>query len=144
MRTAVCVLDETSGKLALSDAFSLWANMPRKRVIDGLEAISGKPCALDDAQHATMASSGAFVLDKAALSCVCSFHLGRLRSLVLYPQGGSAAEQRALLLAIIGAQDPCPDPAPPALLRYTFGTVWISTDPRSGNASLRITYTGKE
>jgi len=140
----VCVLDETSGKIALTDTVSLWANMPRKRLIAGLEEITGKPCVPDDPQHAAMLSSGALAFGGAAASCLCSFSLGRLRSVVFYPLGGTAAEQRALLFRCIGTPDPCADTMRSVLRRYAFGTAWIATDPRSGGASLRITYAVKE
>jgi hypothetical protein len=141
---AVCVLDEISGKIALTEAFSIWANMPRKRLIAGLTELTGKPCALDDPQHAAALSSGAFPLGGAEASCLCSFSLGRLRSVELNPLSGTAAERRALLFHCIGAQDPCPQTMQNVLGRYAFGTVWVVTDPRSGGASLRITYAAKE
>ena len=140
----MCVLDETSGKIALTEAFSIWAHMPRKRLIAGLEELTGKPCVLDDPQHAAALSSGAFAFGGAEASCLCSFSSGRLRSIELLPLGGTAARQRALLFECIGAKDPCPQTMRSVFRRCAFGTVWIVTDPRGGGASLRITYAAKE
>ena len=70
--------------------------------------------------------------------------MGRVRTVELIPLHGTAAQQRALLFGWIGFADPCPDTMRCVLRRYAFGTAWIASDPRSGGASLRITYTVKE
>jgi hypothetical protein len=140
----LCGLDETSGKIALTDAFSVWAGMPRKKLLTGLEELTGKPCVLDDPQRAAVLASSAFSLCGLKAACLCTFHLGRLRSIEIHPVGGTAADQRRLLFQLIGIQDPCLETMQGVLKRYAFGTAWIDTDPRSGDAALRLTYAVKE
>ena len=56
----------------------------------------------------------------------------------------TAARQRARLFGFLGVEDPCPDTMDGVRMRYPFGTAWIATDRRSGDAVLRITYAVKE
>ena len=140
----MCVWDENSGRITLGDAFSLRSNMARKNVQEGLETLTGKPCGLDDPQHATMLSACALSFQGMRTACVCSLSHGRLRSVALYPAEGTAAQQRAALFRFIGRQDPCPDTMRSVRIRGPFGTAWIATDFHSGDASLRITYAVKE
>ena len=134
------VVDGNSGRIALTDAFAVWPGMPRKKLAAGLEELTGKPCAADDPQRASVLMSGLFPLDGVNVSCVCSFHLGRLHSLELYPAAGAAREQRERLFSWIGAEDPCRETMRSVLSRFSFGTAWIGSDPLFGDAVLRITY----
>ncbi len=143
-RWAVCVWDETSGRIALTDAVSLRPNMPRKRVLESLETLTGTPCETDDPQHAGMAASGAFPFLGMEAACVCSFSQGRLRAVELSLLGGSSALQRETLFAFLGRPDPCKADRQSVRIRYPFGAIWVTTDPRGGDASLRVTYTVKE
>lgn len=140
----MCVWNEDSGRIALSDAFSIWAGMPRKRLQAILEEFTGSPCYTDDPQRASVLSTRALSFGGTEVACLCSLRLGRLRAIEFHPIGGTAAEQRKRFFGFIGKQDPCQDTMHSVLLRYPFGTAWIATDPRSGDASLRITYAVKE
>ncbi|MBE0601519.1 MAG: hypothetical protein IH607_06990 [Firmicutes bacterium] len=140
----MCGWDESSGRITLTDAVSLRSGMPRKRVLDSLEALIGKPCETDDALHASMAASAAFSFLGAQAACVCSFSQGRLRTVELSFTGGTAAWQRETLFAFIGKRDPCPKRRQNVRIRCPFGAVWITADPRGGDASLRVSYAVKE
>ncbi len=140
----MCVWDETSGKIVLADAHSLWADMPRKRLIAALEDFSGMSCFTDDPEHAAVVSTGAFPFLGEQAACLCTLSRGRLHSVELALTGGTAAKQRETLFRFLRAQDPCADATRSVLLRYPFGTAWIAADPRSGDATLRITYAVKE
>lgn len=140
----MCGWDELSGRIALTDAVSLRSGMARKRVLESLEALTGTPCRTDDPQHASMAATAAFPFLDTEAACVCSFSQGRLRMVELTLQGGTAARQREALFAFIGRRDPCPAEAQNVRLRCPFGTVWITLDPRAGDASLRVSYAVKE
>ncbi len=143
-RPFVCVWDENTGKIALADGFSLWAQMPRKTLIAGLETLTGKPCRTDDAQHATVLSSAVFPFCEGMAACLCAFHRGRLHIVEFFPQGGTAAQQRARLFRFLGVGDPCPEPPRGVLSRLPLCTAFVATDPRGGASSLRITYTIRE
>ncbi|MFH1513194.1 MAG: hypothetical protein ABIG45_07555 [Bacillota bacterium] len=140
----MCVWDETSGKVALSDTVSLWADMPRKRLIAALEDFTGMPLFTDDPEHAAVVSTGAFPFLGAQSACLCTLRRGRLHCVEFALTGGTAAKQRETLFRFLNAQDPCADAMRSVLLRYPFGTAWIAADPRSGDATLRITYAVKE
>ncbi|MBN1777855.1 MAG: hypothetical protein JW811_07005 [Clostridiales bacterium] len=140
----MCVLDEDSGRLALSDAVSLRANMARKHVLEALETLTGTPCATDDPQRASMLSSGAFSFCGAEAACVCSFSQGRLRTIEIFFTGGTAEKQREALFTFIKRRDPCLENPHNVRMRRPYGTVWITIDARSGDASLRIAYAAKE
>lgn len=140
----MCVWDENSGVIALSDLFSIRPNMPRKKLIEGLEEFTGKPCFADDPQRASVLSTGAFAFAGGEAACLCSLQLGRLRSIELHPLGGTAAGQRERLFGFLGLEDPCPDTMDGVRARYPYGMAWIATDRRSGDAVLRITYAVKE
>lgn len=140
----MCVWDEDSGRIALSDAVFLRSGMPRKRVLESLEALTGTPCEADDPQHASMAASASFPFRGAWAACVCTFSRGRLRTVELSLSGGTADEQRAMFFAFIGRWDPCPAERQNVRMRYPFGAVWITADPRVGDASLRVSYAVKE
>lgn len=118
--------------------------MPRKTLMEALEEFTGKPCFTDDPQRASALSTRAFPFAGAEAACLCSLRLGRLRSIEFHPFGGTAAQQRARLFGFIGAEDPCKDTMGGVRVRYPFGTAWIATDSRSGDATLRITYAAKE
>ncbi len=130
--------------MKLSDTVSLRAGMARKRVLDSMETLTGKPMETDDPLHATMASSAAFPFMDGQAACVCHFSRGRLRTVELFPCGGTAETQRRQLLECIGRQDADATDGQSVRLRYGFGTVWIIADPRVGDVSLRVTYTAKE
>jgi hypothetical protein len=140
----VCVWDENSGKITLADGVTLWAQMPRKKLIAGLETFTGKPCRTDDAQRASVLTSASFPFCEGIAACLCAFHMGRLHTVELYPAGGTAAQRRARLFRFIGVQDPCPDTMRGVLSRFALGTAYVATDPRGGGSSLRITYTIRE
>lgn len=136
--------DEENGRITLSKTVSLRANMARKHALEALEALTGSPCAADDPQRASVLVSGAFPFEDTEASCVCSFSQGRLRAVELLLCGGTAQRQRETLFGFIGRQDPCPQDPRSVRLRYPFGTVWVTADPRSGDASLRVSYAVKE
>ena len=140
----MCVWDENSGVITLTDTVSIRANMPRKRLLAGLEEFTGKPCFTDDPQRASTLSTCAFPFAGDQAACLCSLHMGRLRSVEFHPLGGTVVQQRARLFGFIGVEDPCQDTMNSVRVRYPFGTAWITTDSRSGDASLRITYAAKE
>ncbi len=143
-RLCVCVWDENTGKIALADGVTLWPQMPRRKLIAELETLTGKPCRVDDLQHASVLSCAAFPFCGGRAACLCTFHRGRLHTVELYPAAGTAALRRALLFRFLGAQDPCPDTPRGVLRRFAAGTAYVATDPRGGGASLRITYTIRE
>ena len=138
------ILDETSGKIALSDTVSVWANMPRKRLRESLEACAGTPCFADDEERASTLSTGELHIGDLRAACLCSLSAGRLRWIEFQLLSGTAAQQRERLFRLIGKPDPCPETMHSVRVRYPFGTAWIATDSRSGDATLRITYAAKE
>ncbi len=140
----MCEWDENSGVIVLSDSVSIRANMPRKKLAEGLEEFTGKPCFSDDPRRASAISTCAFAFAGSEAAILCSLHLGRLRSIEFHPLGGTAAQQRARLFDFLRAEDPCRDTMDGVRVRYPFGTAWIATDRRGGDAVLRITYAVKE
>lgn len=137
-------LDESSGSITLSDTVSITGNMPCSALVQALEALSGKPCHLDPPQRPSVVRSGAFALDGAEAACLCQLQGEALHAIEFMLTGGTAQQQRGFFFRCIRRADPCPEKMRSVLLRYAFGTAWIATDQRSGNAALRITYAVKE
>ncbi len=137
-------LDESSGSITLSDTVSIIGNMPCHALAQALETLSGKPCHIDPPQRPSVVRSGVFTLDGTEAACLCLLQDEVLHAIEFILTGGTAQQQRGFFFRSIGRTDPCPEKMRSVLLRYTFGTAWISTDQRSGNAALRITYAVKE
>ena len=140
----MCVLDQSSGRIVLSDTCSLWANMPRKTLRARLEEFTGKACFADNQERATLLTTAAFSFWGGQAACLCTLRKGRLHTVQLHCIGGTAKEQRARLLGFLGVQDPCGEAMQSVLMRRPFGAAWIAADTRSGDMTLRITFTVKE
>ena len=79
------------------------------------------------------------------LAPVCSFHGDRLHAVsfsvtAVGLKPASADQQRAFLFECAHVQDPAPDTRKCVSLYCGFGSVVLSTDPRSGQAQMRLTY----
>ncbi|HPF87187.1 MAG TPA: hypothetical protein PK537_03910 [Candidatus Limiplasma sp.] len=140
----MCGLNESNGEIALTDTFSITGYMMAEKLQKQLEAYTGKPCYADDPQHPSVLLSHMFPMGGLQAACACYLHEDRLRSAEFTLTEGTAAQQRQTLLQLAGVQDPCAEDRQNVLLRYPFGMVWITADPQSGAASLRITYAVKE
>lgn len=140
------IWDETSGEVRLSDSARLFAHMSRAELDQACSAISGDSAPAGDPSTDEIVPFPAFEAPGGRLACVCYLHGGRLHAVELWVAGvgqrkrGTADQQRALLFQCLRAGDPARDSKRGVLLRCPFGTALIATDPRTGDATLRLTY----
>ena len=138
--------DENSGEVRLQAQTGLQAHMSRRellaaRTAQGAEAALPAPDAGD-----MLIPFPAFAVPGGRLACVCQMHGDRLHAVEFTVVGvgqrkrGTADQQRALLFQCLRAADPARDSKRGVLLRCPFGVALVATDPRTGDATLRLTY----
>ena len=108
--------------------------------------LAGESSVADDLRAEPILTFPAFGVSGGRLACVCFLHGDKLHGVEFTVVGvgqrkrGTADQQRALLFQCIRAGDPSRDSKRGVLLRCPFGTALVATDPRSGDATLRLTY----
>jgi hypothetical protein len=137
--------DENTGAAQLADGARLYAHMPRQEVLRAFAAVAyAQPPA--EYKTETVIPFPAFAVAGGRLACVCLLHNDKLHAVSFTVAGvgakrrGNADQQRALLFQCLRAADPARDSKRGALLRCPFGTALVATDPRTGDATLRMTY----
>ena len=136
-------MDESNGALTLSKKCVLTARMPMGRVLAALRVLAGSAaemedkgiipfpaCAVEGGQIAPIAFLEEGLLMAVSLSAV---------SVGAKPQA-TAEAQRAFLFSLFHCKDPCPDTQRTCHLACSFGSVMISTDPRTGRALAHLSY----
>lgn len=137
--------DETEGTLQLSERASLRAHMSRTELLAARKALSEGAGAVPTLSEPIIPFP-VFSVPGGKLACVCLMHGDRLHAVDFSVVGvglkrrGTADQQRALLFQCLRAADPSKDSKRGVMLRCHFGTALVATDPRSGDATLRITY----
>lgn len=137
--------DEDSGAVQLGEDARLYSHMTRQEVLRARAALAEGPLP-GGAQNEAVLAFPAFAVPGGRLACVCLMHGDALHAVEFSVVGvspkrrGSADQQRALLFQCLRAADPSRDSKRGVLLRCPFGTALVATDPRTGDASLRLTY----
>jgi len=138
--------DEESGAVQLTEHARLYAHMPRSAVFAARRTLMGETPLPKGADGDLLLPLPAFMVEGGKLACVCVMHGDQLHAVefqvvsVGQRRRGNAEQQRALLFQCLRAADPAPDSKRGVLLRCPFGTALVATDPRSGEATLRLTY----
>lgn len=138
--------DENSGEVCLTDDARLYPHMPRQELLKAYRKLAGESSVADDLRAEPILTFPAFGVSGGRLACVCFLHGDKLHGVDFTVVGvgqrkrGTADQQRALLFQCIRAGDPSRDSKRGVLLRCPFGTALVATDPRSGDATLRLTY----
>lgn len=138
--------DENSGEVRLMDDVRLYPHMPRQELLKAYRKLADTPSKADDMRAEPILTFPAFGISGGKLACVCILHGDKLHAVEFTVAGvgqrrrGTADQQRALLFQCIHAGDPSRDSKRGVLLRCPFGTALVATDPRSGDATLRLTY----
>ena len=138
--------DENSGEVRLGEAVSLHAHMSRQDMLLALQKLAGDALRTGKLQNESIVAFPTFAVPGGRLACVCFLHGDRLHATeftvvsVGQRKRGTADQQRALLFQCVRAGDPSRDSKRGVLLRCPFGSALIATDPRSGDATLRLTY----
>ena len=138
--------DENSGEVQLNERARLRAHMPRQELLAARAALAAEGAPVRTPPNEPILPFPAFAVPGGRLACVCFLHGDRLHAVDFSVVGvgsrrrGSAEQQRALLFQCLRAEDRSRDSKRGVLLRCPFGTALVATDPRSGDATLRITY----
>jgi len=138
--------DENTGVVTLGADTRLFAHMTRKEITAALAALAPLPAEFQQVTGGPMIPFPAFAVPGGRLACVCLMHGDRLHAATFSVvavgnrRRGTAEQQRALLFQCLRATDPNRDSKRGVLLRCPFGAALIATDPRSGDATLRLTY----
>lgn len=138
--------DENSGEVRLGDEARLYSHMPRQELLKMLRKLDGGQTFAGELKAEPILPMPAFTVAGGRLACVCFLHGDKLHAVefsvvaVGQRKRGTADQQRALLFQCIRAGDPARDSKRGVLLRCPFGTALVATDPRTGDATLRLTY----
>jgi hypothetical protein len=135
--------NEKSGALTFETGLRLAPNMTRKDLLAALKEAGGASRDLGE--------SGIFPFPPCpvaggSLAPVCFLQEDRLASVTLtvvsvgQKTALSAEQQRSFLFTSFRAKDPCPDTLRNCVLQCAFGAITLCTDPRSGRASARVSY----
>ena len=137
--------NETTGELQFMNGSRLYAHMPETELLKARATLPGA-AGFGVPPGETTVPFPAFAVPGGRLSCVCFLKEERLWAAEIWVEGvgkhlrRTAERQRAFLFACLGAADPYPDSHGGVLLRCPFGTALVATDPRTGAATLRLTY----
>ena len=138
--------DEASGALQLLEGARLHSHMHRQEVLAVRQALLGDAPAQPPPADGAVVPMPAFAVPGGRLAGLCILHGDKLHAVELsvvsvgQRRRGTAEQQRAFLFQCLRAADPSPDSQRNVLLRCPFGTALIATDPRTGDATLRLTY----
>ena len=138
--------DENTGAVQLGDDVRLYPHMTRQEVLRAQAAVCGGETRRGEWKTEAVIPFPAFAVAGGRLACVCLMHGDKLHAVSFSVAGvgqkrrGTADSQRALLFQCLRGADPARDSKRGVLLRCAFGTALIATDPRTGDATLRLTY----
>ena len=138
--------DENTGAVQLGENARLYAHMPRQELLRAHAALADGAALPAELKTESVIPFPAFAVSGGRLACVCLLHGDRLHAVSFSVAGvgekrrGTADQQRALLFQCLRGADPARDSKRGVLLRCPFGTALVATDPRTGDALLRITY----
>jgi hypothetical protein len=136
-------IDEHSGTITLAKGCILSAHMPAKDVLTALRMRNGTS---EDLGEGGMIPFPACPVKGGVIAAIAFLENGLLSavnlSVVAIGQRGSASaeQERAFLFSLLRLRDPRPDTQRTCQLAYTFGSVMVSTDPRTGRALARVLY----
>ena len=137
--------DETTGAVQLTESARLAPHMTRQDVLRA-RATFADAAAAGDLKTEAIIPFPAFAVPGGRLACVCLMHGDKLHAVSFWVAGvgqrrrGTADQQRALRFQCLRATDPARDSKRGVLLRCPFGAALVATDPRTGEATLRLTY----
>ena len=138
--------DENTGAVQLAEGARLYSHMPRQEVLHAQAAVAQGAALPGGLKTEPVIPSPAFAVPGGRLACVCLLHGDALHAVcftvvsVGQKRRGTAEQQRALLFQCLRGADPARDSKRGVLLRCAFGTALVATDPRTGDATLRLTY----
>lgn len=133
-------LDEPTGRVSLSDAFSLAGGMRKDELIALFaEQIGAKPNC-DTKKSDLILPFPAQSVAGGQLAPVCQIECDVLRSVCLWAYPDKKGDGRAMLFRLLAASDPYPDTRGQVEIQFPFGHALISCDPRTDDATLLITY----
>lgn len=138
--------DENSGAFQLTGSVRLTAHMPENELLQACAGLAEASAAPKERAGGDFVCFPAFAVPGGRLSCVCFLRGGRLHAVefsvaaVGNRKRATAERQRAFLFQCLRGVDPLPDTMGNVLFRCPFGTVLVATDPRCGDATLRMTY----
>ena len=138
--------DENTGAVQLTADARLYAHMPGEEVHALCAAMVTEAGFYAPPAGEAMVPFPAFSVPGGRLACVCLLHHERLHAVTFHVVGvgqrkrGTAEQQRALLFGCLWASDPSRDSKRSVLLRCPFGAALVTTDPHTGDATLRLTY----
>jgi len=134
-----------TGELLLGPDARLYAHMSAEALFRARTALGGVPDGVLAAADEPVPFP-VFDVPDGKLSCVCFLHDGKLSAVECQASDTgrhkrrTAERQRAFLFECLGVSDPYPDSLRSVSLRCPFGAALVATDPRSGEATLRVTY----
>jgi hypothetical protein len=134
-----------TGELLLGPDARLYAHMPAEALFRARAALGGAPDGMPSTLDGPV-SFPVFSVPDGKLSCVCFLRDGKLSAVECQAADAgrhkrrTADRQRAFLFECLGVSDPYPDSLRSVSLRCPFGAALVATDPRCGEANLRVTY----
>lgn len=132
------LLDEETGRLTLGGGLTLSKGMSKSLLTELFGKVMGGKPHCDLTGDDILLPFPAKELAGGRLAPVCILEGGRLRAVRIWAVG--AKDGRALLFSALAAKDPCPDTKSAVEIAFPFGTADISLDPRTGTASMLISY----
>jgi len=138
--------EEDSGAVRLSKDARLYPHMPKSELLEACKALAGNAAGADGRADDAAVALPSFSVPGGRLACVCLLRGEKLHAAEFWVTAVgrrkrfTADQQRAFLFECLRANDPSPDSRRSVLLRCPFGAALVATDPRSGDATLRITY----
>ncbi len=138
--------DPESGELLFACGLRLHAGMKRADVLSALRRCAQPPADLAFTAEDSFVPFPAFRVPGGQAAPICVLRHGVLRAVELNVAAVGQREHppaelaRAMLFGLARCKDPAPDSRAPVLLSCAFGTLLVSTDPRTGASTLRVTY----
>jgi len=134
--------DEKTGALALGKGCRLTAHMPDSGVLSVLRSVGGPPADWRE----NIIPFPAIGVSGGRIALIAFLEEDRLTAVHLSvvstepKTAPSSDQQRAFLFSLFGIHDPCPDTKQCCCFVSGFGSLAISTDPRTGYAAAHLTY----
>jgi hypothetical protein len=138
--------DDESGAVQLTGSARLYAHMSRDELLKACVRLAKTPAVPEGRSQGDIVCFPAFAVPGGRLSCVCFLRGDKLHAVEFFVSAignrkrAAAERQRAFLFQCLRCTDPLPDDRGGVLFRCPFGTAMVATDPRCGDATLRLTY----
>ncbi len=135
--------DDQSGALTLPTGHQLTGRMPKAEVLRALESLSPRETLLEENRTIPFPSLD---VPGGRVALLAFLAHGLLKHVHIFPTGIgqktvlTAEQQRAFLFSLVRLKDPCPDTGRSCQITCPFGSLGLSTDPRTGFATLRLSY----